>query len=412
MARYVLTTINKDRLSRLQEIDWSFPNLSNKGLHSFHWYPATYLAAIPGTIIPYLSEANETVLDPFSGSGTTGLEAIRLNRRYIGFDTNPVAILMAKAKLSFPSPNLVREYLLKTLERSQVLLGGRAVGPHPRHDELSGWYHPNTLETLNAILNAILIAESPLLKTVMLSAFSSILKGCSSQGKHWGWVCDNVKPKAEEIIFKDAVAAFTVAMTEYEQFSDQAYLACQVHAADERRENIRQRVKLLHGDCIDRLRKLPTDSIDLILTSPPYYGVADYVKSQRLTFLWFDKDELSKYKLGFRDFENLRSIEAGARSNRHRTNSHSSYMAFMETFFEECSRVLRRDRAMGFVIGESPSRPGTIDELIALAQCSGFSLESRLGRDIRHTRRRLMAKVKGEDILVFVNRGSRLCKNK
>jgi len=199
-AGYALTIINKDRLSKLQEIDWSFPNLSNKGLHSFHWYPATYLAAIPGTIIPYLSEATDTVLDPFSGSGTTGLEAIRLNRNYIGFDTNPVAILMAKAKLSFPSPNLIREYLLKTLERSQTLLSGKAATPHPRHDELSGWYHPNTLETLNAILDAILTAESQLLKTVMLSAFSSILKNCSSQGKHWGWVCDNVKPKIEEIV--------------------------------------------------------------------------------------------------------------------------------------------------------------------------------------------------------------------
>jgi hypothetical protein len=56
---------------------------------------------------------------------------------------------------------------------------------------------------------------------------------------------------------------------------------------------------------------------------------------------------------------------------------------------------------MTLVVGESPSRAGTIEELIASASLAGFSLVFRRGRDIKSNRRRLMAKVKGEDILVF-----------
>src|SRR4051812_40085623 len=88
----------------LREIDWNFPDLSNRGLHSLHWYPATFVSAIPGSLIPLLSEKDDLVIDPFCGTCATGIEAIRLGRRFLGIDTNPVATLIAKAKLLLPDP--------------------------------------------------------------------------------------------------------------------------------------------------------------------------------------------------------------------------------------------------------------------------------------------------------------------
>ena len=35
-------------------------------------------------------------------------------------------------------------------------------------------------------------------------------------------------------------------------------------------------IKIMVGDCRDLLRKLPADSVDCIVTSPPYYGLRDY----------------------------------------------------------------------------------------------------------------------------------------
>lgn len=35
-------------------------------------------------------------------------------------------------------------------------------------------------------------------------------------------------------------------------------------------------VKILIGDVRDRLRSLPSDSVDCVVTSPPYWGLRDY----------------------------------------------------------------------------------------------------------------------------------------
>ncbi len=34
--------------------------------------------------------------------------------------------------------------------------------------------------------------------------------------------------------------------------------------------------EIYHGDCIEQLKKLPDNSIDTCITSPPYYGLRDY----------------------------------------------------------------------------------------------------------------------------------------
>ena len=44
---------------------------------------------LPYKCIDVLSSEGDIVLDPFSGSGTTGKVALELNRKYIGIDINP-----------------------------------------------------------------------------------------------------------------------------------------------------------------------------------------------------------------------------------------------------------------------------------------------------------------------------------
>lgn len=95
----------------LNKVDWSFKNIRNGGIHNFHWYPATFPSAIPGTLIPLLSSPGDLIVDPFSGSSTTGIEAVRLGRDYVGFDTNPIAVLMARAKHYFPSDKVIYKQL-------------------------------------------------------------------------------------------------------------------------------------------------------------------------------------------------------------------------------------------------------------------------------------------------------------
>ncbi|WP_404344233.1 DNA methyltransferase [Vreelandella venusta] len=388
-------------IDELNGIDWSFPSLTNNGIHSFHWYPATYIAAIPGTLISQLTKKDSIVLDPFCGSGTTGVEAIRLGRQFVGIDTNPIALLISQAKLYFPDPNAFNKAVSDIVSSSDALFFDSKQDEHPQLDELREWYHPETLFSLHKILIAILKVHNANLKKCLLAIFSGVLKSCSSQGKHWGWVCDNVKPKKNEIVYKDAISIFLNASHGFIESSSLSHKEVRVHKEHETRKNTRSRSTLLSGSCISQMERMRPNSVDFIMTSPPYYGVADYIKSQRLSFLWFDMDELSKERLGFRDFESLRKYETGARSFRSRKNSHSTYIEFMNIFFQQSFSVLKDGAHMALVVGESKARAATTDLLIKSAKINGFELKLKEGRDIKPSRRRLMAKVQGESILIF-----------
>lgn len=53
----------------------------------------------PSCACPWAAPEPQTVLDPFNGSGTTGVVALRHGRRYIGIDLNPEYIALARRRL-------------------------------------------------------------------------------------------------------------------------------------------------------------------------------------------------------------------------------------------------------------------------------------------------------------------------
>lgn len=50
-------------------------------------------------IIDHLTSPGMLILDPFAGSGTTGVAAVRLGRRFLGCDVDPAAIVQAQRRL-------------------------------------------------------------------------------------------------------------------------------------------------------------------------------------------------------------------------------------------------------------------------------------------------------------------------
>jgi DNA modification methylase len=36
------------------------------------------------------------------------------------------------------------------------------------------------------------------------------------------------------------------------------------------------RLTVITGDCVEEMRKLPAESVHLVVTSPPYWGLRDY----------------------------------------------------------------------------------------------------------------------------------------
>ncbi len=67
-------------------------------------YPTQKPVALLERIISSSSHLEDVVLDPFCGSGTTLVAAERLGRRWIGIDSSPAAIAIARERLGRESP--------------------------------------------------------------------------------------------------------------------------------------------------------------------------------------------------------------------------------------------------------------------------------------------------------------------
>ena len=62
-------------------------------------HSAVFPVALPTWFIKLFTKRNDTVLDPFIGSGSTAVAALRLGRHYIGIDTNPEYVELSNRRL-------------------------------------------------------------------------------------------------------------------------------------------------------------------------------------------------------------------------------------------------------------------------------------------------------------------------
>jgi DNA modification methylase len=73
---------------------WSIPTGSFKGAHF-----AVFPLALPERCILASTKVDDVVLDPFMGSGTTGLAAVQLKRKFVGIELNREYLDMASSRL-------------------------------------------------------------------------------------------------------------------------------------------------------------------------------------------------------------------------------------------------------------------------------------------------------------------------
>ncbi|HQZ23403.1 MAG TPA: DNA methyltransferase [Thermoflexales bacterium] len=109
-------------------------------------YRACFKPQLPRFFIERLTQPGDVVYDPFSGRGTTAIEAALLGRRAVANDANPLSAMLAAPRLRPPAPDALRARL-SAIPRDFDF--GRGEGS-PRPD-LSMFYHPQTLAELNAL---------------------------------------------------------------------------------------------------------------------------------------------------------------------------------------------------------------------------------------------------------------------
>ena len=369
------------RFDRLREVDWDFATSdSQSSFSSLHWHPCRYPSQVPAAIIGALSNPGELIFDPFLGSGTTGVEAQRLSRRCVGIEINPVAATMARAK----TINKPATQISKILEK--IRLGVRRTTRRaavPASVQAEKWYTERTLNDLRKLRYFIddLTGDSRLIAE---TAFSAILLPVCRETRHWGYVCDNTAPKGD--YERNVLDAFERVLDQFDssyQERDAYWRTGTNYAASDRD------VEVLEGDARSVITRCATGSAQLLVTSPPYFGVADYVKAQRLSFEWAKTP-----------IEPLRMSEIGARSKRRRLTAAEEYLQECKEVFRECRRILQKKRACVVIFGESTERELVHSKFIsALEECE-FKLEYSVPRKISE-RRRFAPRVQIEHLLIF-----------
>jgi DNA modification methylase len=78
-----------------------------------HPYPDAHFATFPEALIEPCIKAGsahgDTILDPFTGSGTTGAVAIRHQRNFIGTELNPAYVELARKRINAVAPMFAQE---------------------------------------------------------------------------------------------------------------------------------------------------------------------------------------------------------------------------------------------------------------------------------------------------------------
>lgn len=101
-------TISKENFLEWSKSIWEFPTASAKKIG----HPAPFPEELPSRLIEFYSYEGDIILDPFIGSGTTAIAALKLNRHYIGYEISPEYIDIAHKRISdFKSQQKLDKFL-------------------------------------------------------------------------------------------------------------------------------------------------------------------------------------------------------------------------------------------------------------------------------------------------------------
>jgi hypothetical protein len=160
---------------RLRAMDWDFAEApSNEHTHALHPYPAKFAPQLPRQVIAALSRPGDLILDPFSGGGTTAVEAITAGRRFYGVDANAVGNTIGRAKttrLEFEDIKALQrlEATLFALQRSDLLNTKPACVP--TIPNLTKWYDAEVFQALGLVRERVVAIESDAARRLALVSF-------------------------------------------------------------------------------------------------------------------------------------------------------------------------------------------------------------------------------------------------
>ena len=369
-------------------------------IHPIHPFPARMAPAIVWDSLPG-DGRRLTVLDQMSGSGTTLVCARAKGHQAIGFDTDPLALLIARSWCHNINPEKLRYRADVVLDKSKRLsetFSSEEAYPkgadQETHKFLDYWFDSTNRSQLAALSMCIKRVRSTVEKDLLWCAFSRLI----ITKKIGVSLAMDVSHSRPHKVYEEApVQAFDKFIRAVDYIIKKApFHNDNINAPD---------VRIKYGDA--RLLPFKESSADIIITSPPYLNAIDYLRGHKLSLVWMG------YPINV--LKTIRSENIGSEQSMYSENSIvceetiqrmidnqkindtlyrilRKYVKDMNLVFSESRRVLKKTGEAIFVIGNSTVSQVFIKNsecLKYLAQRQGFQLISSTTRHLPENRRYL-----------------------
>jgi DNA modification methylase len=401
-----LTTLNlkelsifehqSERLFRLNsllknELDFHGED-SGYSTHGLHAFPAKFPPQLPKKFIEELTKPGEVILDPMAGSGTTLVEAKLLKRVGIGFDIDPIAVLLSNVKtttLKHSSAELLtygNQIIRKArhqflYEKEQMELEFFARFDKKTSGFIDYWFLPETKWHLFSLVLAFEEVLPPNLVPFFRVAFSNIII-TKRGGVSLALDLAHTRPHKVKVA-RGTDGEFYFGEEVYDTLSDN------------KRRHTTKVIRSVYDSfsksvefCIKRISQLPIStssilsaygnafslplkdfSVDFIFTSPPYASNAiDYMRAHKFSLIWFGFpiEYLSDHRKLYIGGESTKEfqfakltptceevIQQISNIDNKKSQVIHRFYSEMLLMFSEIYRVLKKDRIAVIVIGNS-----------------------------------------------------------
>ena len=334
-------------------------------------------------------------MDPMCGSGLVVRRALDSGHIAIGLDIDPLAVLMAKVWTSRISQAINPSLGTRLVDKAQDLLGTPIELPwidcDPATSEyIDFWFAAEQQEQIRALVVASGYLKGMRRDLVHL-ALSRIIV---TKSKGASLAADTSHSRPHRVRTEndfDALAGFKKSFERLIQLL--------------RNHPVQEYGKIRHGDA-RTLRGIKGESVDAIITSPPYINAIDYLRGHRLALVWMG--------YSIKDIRGIRTLGVGAPHRHAKSVSKRAdvilqaatnetlpknveptvrrYILDMMACLKQTHRVLRPGGYAVYVVGNSTLKGIEIDTakvITEIARKTGLCLENKYTRDIPREHRYL-----------------------
>lgn len=379
-----MTTMNYITDTLLDTIDWDFADAPiENGIHTIHSYPAKFIPQIPrGLLHLFPPEDGTVILDPFCGSGTTLVEAIKAGYDAWGVDLHPLACLISKVKTT-PLPESLDASTDRILQQAQRRLEDGEI-QIPLIPRLNHWFKAEVqcaLATLTAEIAAEPITE---IREALRVALSSIIVRVSNQESDTRYAAIENNYTAADVLAQFRSAALSINRALF-SLSDNLF----------RRLG---RATVLNQDILTVTPQSLPHNVGLVITSPPYPNAYEYWLYHKYRMYWLGMDPIA-----------VREREIGARPHYFKKNAQDErdFERQMRSCFALLAQVMLPKAKACFLVGRSIIHGREIDNVALLKRAAapaGFGVEGIIERKIPATRKTFNpanSKINQEHLVVF-----------